>query len=64
MNPLIIFLVYYPSGRVENVILAAKTREDAKDQAFHILGGNKDHYIVDPIVTNGHRTVFVLNPLR
>lgn len=56
---MIIFLVYYPSGQVVNVIVVAKDQEDAKRQARIILGGNEDHYVVEPI-TNDHRTVFLL----
>lgn len=56
----IIFIVSRPGQIIENVIVAARDRDFAKSHASHILGGNPDHYVVDPITKHGSRTVFLL----
>ena len=60
MDDYAVFLVYNPGQFIENVIVEAKTREYAKSHASHILGGDPDKYIVDPITNVGSRTVFLL----
>lgn len=55
-----VFIVSRPGQFIENVIVPATTREYAKSHASHILGGNPDDYIVDPITKHGARTVFLL----
>ena len=57
----IIFIVSRPDhSLVENVIVPAKDREEAKQAAHNILLGNPDHYVVDPITKHGSRTVVLL----
>lgn len=55
-----IFLVYFPGGPIENVIVEALGRESAKIQAKIILPGNPDHFVVSPITLQSSRTVFLL----
>lgn len=57
---MIIFIVARPGAPIENVIVGARDREDAKTLAHAILSGNKEEYIVDPITQNGSRTVFLI----
>lgn len=56
-----IFLVYNPGWVIENVILIAVDREDAKRQAHPILKANPDNYVVQPITNHAKKTVFMLN---
>ena len=56
----IIFLVHRPGQYIENVIVDARDREFAKSHASHILGGDPDKYVVEPITRPGSRTVFLL----
>lgn len=58
---MIIFIVSRPGARIENVIVPALGREEAKRAAKPILQGNSDHYIVDPITKHGSRTVVLLS---
>lgn len=60
MDDYVVFLVYNPGQHIENVIVEARTREYAKSHASHILGGDPDKYVVDPITKAGSRTVFLL----
>jgi hypothetical protein len=60
----IVFLVHQPGRYVENVIVEATSRDFAKSHASHILGGDPDQYVVDPITKNGSRTVFLLGGHR
>lgn len=57
---MIIFIISRPGHTPENVILSAKDREAAKNAAAPILGGDMDHYVVDPITMHGHHTVFLM----
>lgn len=59
---MIIFIVSRPDhSLVENVIIPARDREEAKRGAHNILLGNPDHYIVDPITKHGSHTVVLLS---
>jgi hypothetical protein len=60
MGDYIVFLVYNPGQFIENVIVEARNREYAKSHASHILGGDPEKYIVEPITKSGSRTVFLL----
>lgn len=60
MDQHIVFFVHHPGQYIENVIVEAQSREHAKRHAAHILGGDRDKYVVDPITKNGSRTVFLL----
>lgn len=60
MDDFIVFLVHKPGQYIENVIVEARNRDFAKSHASHILGGDPDTYVVDPITKNGSRTVFLL----
>jgi hypothetical protein len=55
-----IFIVSRPGQLIENVIVDATNQEFAKSHASHILGGDPDKYIVDPITHHASRTVFLL----
>ena len=57
----IIFIVSRPGRTPENVILSARDREAAKRASAPILGGDKEHYVVEPITRHGHHTVFLLD---
>lgn len=60
MEEYIVFLVHRPGQYIENVIVEARDREYAKSYASHILGGDPDEYVVDPITKNGSKTVFLI----
>ena len=55
-----VFLVHLNLDDFENVILIAKGREDAKQRARRILGGDPDKYVVTPITELGSTTTFLL----
>jgi len=56
----IIFLVKRPGGYIANVIVAAVDRDFAKSHASHILGGDPENYVVEPLTERGSRTLFIL----
>lgn len=55
----IIFLVHNPGRSVENIIVIAEDREEAKCRAHYILKADPDKYIVDVITNQASKTLFL-----
>ena len=55
----IVFLISKPGMSIENVIVKATDREDAKRRVTLILGGNADLYVITPLTKPGSRIVIL-----
>jgi hypothetical protein len=55
-----VFLVHNPGHGIENVVVIAKDREEAKGRARYILKADPDKYVVDVITNQASKTLFYL----
>ena len=58
-----VFLVHHNKDDFKNVIVVAREREEAKQKARRILGGDMDTYVVTPVTEYGSHTIFLLGDL-
>lgn len=57
---MIVFIIRPNQDAKEHVICTARDREDAKNKAWGVFHGNRDHYIVTPLTQKGDLVVFDL----